>query len=152
MTSTPANNGMSSERIHEIAVETLAEVLCQDEVFRASGRDPLEEAHRIDSSIRAEQKLRIKRQKRNLYMRGYRCHLKSLPTWSALNRYRGSTLKYLSKNGSSRSAMLTAYANNLIVTCNDDGMFLETVHVLDADPKLARKFVKSTILLSYESL
>ena len=113
-------------------------------------RDPVDEARRVDESLTAAQKLYMKRQKRNLYMKGYRSHQKIIPTFAGLQRYRGSTLRFTSSNGTPLSASIVE--NELRMTADHgEGMMQEAIHVLPEDLKLRRKFVKDAVLLCYQT-
>ena len=82
-------------------------------------------------------------------MKLYRAHIKTLPTWASLNRYRDSTLHFKSCDGCALTASITK-DNKLVLTIDHgDGLLQDTTHVLDDDLIVARKFTKQAVLLAY---
>jgi hypothetical protein len=117
-----------------------------------SGRDPVDEARRSDEATAAA-KLQEKRLKRNVYMRSYRKHVKTLPTYAGLTRYRGSKLNFTCRDGSPACAQITV-DNQLIVHIDYDEVFRhEAVYnFLSSGSAEAKKIVKDAITLAYDNV
>ena len=124
----------------------------EEAMITASGRDPIDEARRTDEAS-ALAKLQEKRFKRNFYMRGYRKHIKTLPTYAGLSRYRGSKLNFTCRDGSPACAQLTV-DNQLIIHIDYDTVFRhEAIYNLpSSDSREVKKMVKDAINLAYDNV
>jgi hypothetical protein len=123
-----------------------------EEMILASGRDPVDEARRTDDATAAA-KLAEKRFKRNFYMRSYRQHIKTLPTFASLTRYRGSKLNFTARDGSPANAQLTV-DNKLIIQIDYDKDFQhEVIYDLpsNSSPEV-KKMLKDAIALAYDNV
>ena len=89
----------------------------------------------------ASTRLAAKRVTRNAYMKKYRAHLRSLPTYAVLMKFQESSIKFVAANGVQCSACIKNGDLHISIPQGIDHICL-----LPTDPREAKKIVNASIL------
>ena len=89
----------------------------------------------------ASKRLAAKRVARNTYMKKFRAHLRSLPTYAVLTKFKESWIRFVAANGVQCSACIKNGDLHISIPQGVDHICL-----LPTDPREAKKIVNASIL------